>query len=154
MPELAPGMFTELFAKLGDQVIGKSMMAIEAAATAVKDRAKQSVSQQSHPYGTKTPASPGGPPAMISGTLAGSIGQSAVELGFGSLSVKVGMIPGNFPYYSGRTPSSLYAKYLETTGAGRSGVRYPFLADALHDVGKDAATAAFRAAFSGGWAGI
>ncbi len=154
MPELRPGVFTELFASLAAQASAKAAAALEAAAAAVRDLAVQKVSQQSHPYGTKTPARPGGPPAMISGTLARSIGQSAPQLGFGTVSIQVGMIPGNFPFYSSRTPSSLYAKYLATTGAGRSGVRYPFLADALHEAGKDAATAAFRAAFSGNWTGI
>lgn len=142
-------MFAKLFAGLAAQVVPLATFALETTGTAVQAEAVRAVSQQSHPYGTKTPASPGGPPAMISGTLARSIGVSAPLVGAGVISMRVGMIPGNYPWYSGKTPASLYARYLETTGAGRSGVRYPFLLDAYERVGAISARAAFRVAFSG-----
>jgi hypothetical protein len=148
---LAPGVFSTLFAQLASQVTVRAGEALEAAAELVEERARQSVSARSHPLRTKTTAARGGPPAMISGTLAQSIGHSAPEAGFDGITIKVGMIAGKTPPYSSRTPSSLYAKYLEIDGAGKSRVKYPFLRDAYEKTAHPAVLATFKAAFSRPW---
>lgn len=152
MPALEPGVFTELFTKLGAQVAARAAEALEAAAVIVEDRAINLVSARSHAHGTPTTASQGGPPAMISGTLAKSITHSRPEIGPAEIKVRIGMEPGNFaPYYS-RTPSSMYAKYLETGVAGRynRNASYPFLKNAFGRA-HEAVKVTFKATFSRPW---
>lgn len=150
MPEiLAPGVFTEVFARLSVQVEARSAVALTAVAKLVHERAVQSVSARTHPYRTKTPASRGGPPASISGTLARSLTCTSPILGPQGWEIKVGTAAGMTPPYSSRTTSSKYGHYLETSGAGRSHVRYPFLAAAFHATALEGAYVTFKATFAG-----
>ncbi len=152
--ELLPGVFTTLFARLGAEAEARAGMALEAVGDLVHDRAVQVVSARSHAYRTPTPARRGGPPASISGTLAKSLTRTPAVPGVLGWEVKVGTAAGMFPAYSSRTPSSLYGLYLETSGAGRSHIRYPFLADSLHKVGEPAAITVFKTLFASGWGTI
>lgn len=152
MPKpLVPGVFTELFAALSAQVEARSAVALSAVGQLVHERAVQSVSARTHPYRTKTPATRGGPPASISGTLARSLAVSPPTLGPMGWEVKVGTAAGMTPPYSSRTPSSKYGHYLETAGAGRSHVKYPFLAAAFHTTALAGAYVTFKATFAFGW---
>jgi hypothetical protein len=147
--ELRPGVFTELMAGLAAELEFRSAAAMVAVADAVVDEARRNLMAQSHAYGTPTPATPGGPPAMISGTLAGSVARTDAESNPLGVTVKVGTVAGQFPPYSGRTASSRYGYYLEIAGVGRSGVLYPWLMPAVESVGHTAALAALTAAFAG-----
>lgn len=135
MAELRPGMFTSLFAKVGEEAIRRHKQSLTAVALAIEREAKINAGKGgSHKYGTKTPASPGGPPAIISGTLRRSVTHTPVApapgLGF---EVKVGLAKGVYPPYGKtRTASSLYGLYLET--GLRNGTTYPWFVPAYRAV--------------------
>lgn len=149
---LEPGVFTALFAKLAAEAELRAAPALVEVGRLVEDRAIQSVSARTHAYRTLTPASRGGPPASISGTLAKSITHTMPALGPAGWEMKVGTAAGMYPPYgSSRTPSSLYGHYLETAGAGRSHARYPFLGPAFHAVAVEGAYVVFKTAFATGW---
>lgn len=133
MHELTPGVFTELMAKLALEVAHKSREVLEPMALVIERQAKINASSGQHAPRTKTPASPGSGPARVSGTLVNSITHSeALPSALGGWSMKVGVVGGLYPYYNKHTSAGKYAYYLEVTGAGRSHVKYPFLAPAAH----------------------
>lgn len=148
---LTPGVFTELFARLSVEAEARAAVALTAVAKLVQDRAVQSVAARTHPHRTKTPANRGGPPASVSGTLARSLTYTPPIGGPQGWEIKVGTAAGVTPPYSSRTPSSKYGMYLETSGAGRSHVRYPFLAGAFHATALEGAYVTFKATFASGW---
>ncbi len=150
---LEPGVFTKLFAELAVQAEAKATAAITAAAVLVQERAIQSVSARTHTRRSKTPARPGGPPAMVSGTLAKSITHSTAVSESGGIQIKVGMSSALTAPYS-KTRASLVAKYLEIDGAGKSRVKYPFLGPAFEQTAHAAMETTFRAVFSTGWVGL
>lgn len=148
--ELVSGIIAQRLARLGVEMRAREVVVLVGTATAVLERARANLTAAHHPYGTKTPARPGGPPASISGTLAGALAITqpvASPLGF---ALHVGVRAGAFPPYGKRpTEAAKYGYYLEVTGAGRSRVRYPWLMPAVHSVGRVAAQAALRSAFLG-----
>lgn len=147
--ELIPGIIAERLAAIVAQAEVRSAAALDQVGVLVHERAVSSISARSHAYRTPTPATRGGPPAMVSGTLAKSLTHTTPEPSADGWQVKVGTMPGMTPPYSSRTPSNLYGHYLETAGAGRSHVRYPFLKAAFDVTAKPAALVAFRAVFAG-----
>lgn len=148
MPELKPGEFTAIFAKLSEEGRIRGRIALEPLAKAVVKQAKINASNGRHKYGTPTPARPGEGPARISGTLRNSITYSPiVQVGTG-WETKVGTGVGFTPPY-GRTPANKYGLYLET--GLKNGSTYPFLAPAFHFAVKFAAPAIYRAAYGTGW---
>jgi hypothetical protein len=144
--ELAPGMMTALFARLGLEAHAAVAEAMLPLALAVERQAKINASSGEHALRTKTPASRGSGPARISGTLVRSITHSEVTPSVGGWEVKVGTAGGLFPYYNRHTPSSKYGYYLET--GLRNGAKYPWLAPAVHMVGEISIYAIFAAAFA------
>lgn len=147
---LRPGVFTEMAAKLIVELEVRAAAGLEATGKLVEDRTRAAITAQSHAYRTPTPASRGGPPARISGTLAASLSHSKPAAGgVGGLVMRVGTVPGRFPPYGrGRTPSSLYGLYLEKLGAGVNHVTYPFLKPTYERV-KPEIAGVIRAAFAG-----
>lgn len=84
-----------------------------------------------HKYGTPTPASPGGPPALISGALRRAITKTPITAFPGGFECRVGVAAGVFPTYGKtRTPADQYGSYLEK--GLRNGAKYPFLTPAFH----------------------
>ena len=149
--ELLPGVLTQVFARVLVEAQERARLGLEEVGKLVHERAVQSVSARSHPYRTATPASRGGPPAMISGTLSKSLTVTPATPSAQGWQVKVGTAPGMYPACNHRTPSSKYGYYLEVAGAGKSHVRYPFLAAAAHAVAEPAAYTVFKALFAGPW---
>lgn len=155
--ELRPGVFEQIFTRLAARSVATGAAAMTSLALAVEVRAKQNLGRASHPYGTPTPAAPGGPPALVSGTLRRSVTHSRPSPMPGGIEVRVGLGAGFYPAYARRgrsrrgggrgmrTPSSRYGLYLET--GLRNGARYPFLRSAFReavaggDVGRYVATA-------------
>lgn len=129
---MRPGVFEYYFTPLTAkaQVAAPTLLTILAEDTAAK--AREALSRRSHPYGTPTPASPGGPPAMISGTLHDAVGVTTPALRAGGWEVRCGVAAGRVPWY-GRTPAHKYAQYLES-GDTRNGAAYPFLGPAFDEV--------------------
>jgi hypothetical protein len=143
--EVGPGVWTALFRDLEKQAVGKGKVLLTLLATAIETQAKTNASVGSHRYGTKTPASPGTGPAVISGTLRRSITHEPVtELGSGHWRTRVGTGVGFTPSYGGqhRTPANKYGYYLEH--ALRNGSKYPFLVPAFKHVTGIGAGAMFR----------
>jgi hypothetical protein len=105
--------------------------ALTTTALAIEREAKLNVGKGgTHKYGTRTPASAGGPPALISGTLRRAITHSPVVPMVGGFETRVGVASGVYPPYGKtRTPGSRYGWYLET--GVRNGARYPFLTPAF-----------------------
>lgn len=102
-------------------------------AQVAETRTKQALTIRSHPYRTVTPASPGGPPALVSGTLRRSVTHTRVSVEVTGWFTKVGTGAGFYPPYGGRrrTSSSKYGFYLET--GLRNGATYPFLVPNVRD---------------------
>lgn len=145
---LVPGVFAPLMARLTVELEERAKVALEGTGLLVETRARQSISSRSHPYRTPTPASRGGPPAMVSGTLAGSLTHE-----IDGMLMRVGTTGGQFPPYGkGRTPASLYGLYLEKLGAGINHITYPFLLPAFKAVEPGILTVV-RGAFAGFGAG-
>ena len=164
--ELNIGVISSRLSMMASQVIAREGVALTAAALEIEQRAKKNASNGSHPYGTRTPASPGSGPARISGTLVRSITHDPpLRTGLG-WETKVGTAGGLYPLYrSGRsggsrkgakrkrrgsgkgTPSSEYGKYLET--GLRNGATYPWLTPAYRDVVPLRLVAIFTEAFAG-----
>jgi hypothetical protein len=120
----------------------------------------------SHQYGTPTPATPGGPPGLISGQLRRSATHSKRQTAEG-LEIRIG--PASTPRapYSGTAGSTKSRRggrtgahagngatngevglYLET--GLRNGAKYPALLPAFHE-GIAASSVTFRTVFTGGW---
>jgi hypothetical protein len=92
----------------------------------------------SHKAGTPTPATPGGPPAAITGNLTRSIAATPVVAGVGGWQTSVGA-------------GMIYARALEFGNPlWTSGVRYPYMAPALKAF-EPHAKAMFIAAFQLRW---
>lgn len=148
VPELRPGEFTAIFAKLSAEGEIRGRIALEPLANAVEKQAKINASSGRHAYGTPTPAHPGSGPAVISGNLRRSITHSPiVQVGTG-WETKVGTGVGFTPPY-GRTPANRYGFYLET--GLRNGSKYPFLVPAFHFAVRIAAPTIYAAAYGTGW---
>jgi hypothetical protein len=102
---------------------------------AIEREAKLNVGKGgTHKYGTKSPARPGGPPALISGTLRRSTTHTPVKAITGGFEMRVGVASGIYPPYGGssRTSSARYGWHLEH--GLRNGARYPWLSPAFHAV--------------------
>lgn len=151
MPELEPGTFTAIFAKIAEDGQTRGRFALEPLALAIERQAKINASSGAHKYGTKTPASPGAGPAVISGTLRRSITHSPITRVGADWETRVGTAVGFTPPYGGkrRTPANKYGNYLET--GLRNGAIYPFLTPAFRFALRVAAPAIYRAAYGTGW---
>lgn len=167
--EASPGVWQALFRDLEQQARGKGKALLTDLATAIEKQAKTNASSGAHRYGTKTPASPGRGPAVISGNLRRSITHEPVaELGLGHWRTRVGTGVGFYPSYGGssRTPANKYGYYLEhglrggghgrsgehvlervTSHATGAGATYPFLGPAFRHVTTIGADALFRAVY-------
>ena len=144
MPELRPGMFTKIFAEALAKANEMDRKALGLVAAAAERQAKVNATGGAHKLGTPTPASKGSGPAIISGTLRRSITHTEVTRdGLGWKST-VGMTGNVYAPYNSRTPSSLYAFYLETVWG------YPFLQPACQFAMKVAGPAIWQAQFRGG----
>ena len=141
--ELRAGVFSELFARLSVQAEALAPVALTTIGLAVERQAKINASNGEHPYRTPTPAQPGNGPARISGQLVRAITHTEPARTATGWEVQVGMAAGLYPWYSRRTPSSLYAYYLEVAGAGKSRTLYPFLGPAFQMQAKIGAYAVF-----------
>lgn len=138
MGELVPGSFTRVFTRVALEGDARMGIALGKLSIAVETKTKQNLGQSSHPYGTPTPATPGGPPALVSGTLRRSITHTPVLRIFAGWESKVGTGVGFFGPYPRRgrnggaprrTASSKYGYYLET--GLRNGATYKFLEPAM-----------------------
>jgi hypothetical protein len=137
-----------VFAKVGEQGIVRTPIAIADLADAILKQAKVNAANGTHAWGTPTPARPGEGPAQISGTLVRSLARTAVNRTATGAEVRVGTQPDMVPPY-GRTPSSKYGSYLE---AGlKNGARYPFLTTAFAFGVHVAAPAIYRKAYGDNW---
>ena len=149
MAELRPGMFRDLFARQVIHAQAATTAGLIALALDIERETKTALGRTSHRYGTRTPARPGGPPALISGTLRRSITHTRPTPVPGGVEVRVGVGSGFHPTYPGRrasTSSSRYGLYLET--GLRNGTTYPFLLPAADKVFRTSQVAArFRAAW-------
>ena len=148
MPDLRPGDFTTIFARLNEQGQVRGRIALEPVALAIERQAKINASVGYHKPRTPTPAQPGTGPAVISGTLRRSITHSPFVRNGTGWETKVGTGVGFTPPY-GRTPANKYGLYLET--GLRNGARYPFLVPAYQFVIRTVAPALFTAAYGAGW---
>lgn len=148
MPELKPGDFTAIFARLDEHGRTRGRIALEPIALAIERQAKINASVGAHKRNTPTPASPGTGPAVISGTLRRSITHSPILQTGTGWETKVGTAVGFAPPY-GRTPANKYGLYLET--GLRNGATYPFLAPAYQFVIRTVAPVIYTAAYGTGW---
>jgi hypothetical protein len=141
------------------QALDRGRRALEPLAIVIENQAKTNASNGSHPYGTKTPASPGTGPAIVSGSLRRAVTHTAPVASGGGWTATVGIAGGVYPprrpssgKRGGRgkaTPVSKYAEFLET--GLRNGERYPFLLPAFHFGVTIAAPTIYRTAFGTGW---
>ncbi|MFJ6215000.1 hypothetical protein ACIQGZ_16940 [Streptomyces sp. NPDC092296] len=126
MPEVRPGVFRAIFAKVERAAEDAARSGLIIVAESLVKQAKANASNGSHSWGTPTPATPGSGPARISGTLVASIVHTHVTPFAGGFEAKVGLTPGKTaPYGRRKTASSKYGSYLET--GLRNGATYPFL---------------------------
>lgn len=148
----SPGAWIAVFKAIDLQGQVKGGELLTKLAQVIEKQAKTNASAGAHRYGTKTPASPGSGPAVISGTLRRSITHDPVRhLGPGHWQTRVGTGAGFYPGYgSNRTPSSKYGFYLEH--GIRGGRTYPFLMPAFRYGTGTAARALYDAVYgSGRW---
>lgn len=148
MGELRPGAFTRIFAEVQREGQLKTRRVLTQLALAIERQAKINASVGAHKRGTKTPASPGTGPAVISGTLRRSLTHSPVVFTGGGWETKVGTAVGFTPPY-GRTPSNKYGFYLET--GLKNGSVYPFLKPAYDFGVRVVAPQLYQAVFRPGW---
>lgn len=135
MPELSAAAMARLAHELDESMHRAVALAMARFATAIQAEARRELARTTHTHRTKTPARPGGPPALISGTLRRSVIHT-VPVRHGDVwSVRAGVAAGFYPPYgSTRTASSKYGGYLET--GLRNGATYPFLAPAFRVVAR------------------
>lgn len=147
MPEFTPAALRLVLRRIEQQGRAAARTGLIDLSDAVVKQARTNASTGSHLYGTPTPARPGAGPAVISGTLRGSIDRTAVLLDGLGWSAKVGLVPGKTPPYRkrGGTTSSKYGSYLEK--GLKNGARYPFLEPATRLVPVQAEIA-FKSAFA------
>lgn len=150
MPELRPGVFTELFAEIVKAGEEKTRIVLTRLAGAVEKQAKINASNGSHRYGTPTPASPGTGPAVISGTLRRSLTHTPIVRTGGGFETRVGTAAGPTSPYGSRTPASKYGMYLER-GMLRNGAAYPFLLPAHRFAVRVVAPQLYQQVFRPGW---
>lgn len=163
MPEWAPGVLGGLLKDIGNTGRASQRAGLLKMAAALEALTKTKLGEQSHRAGTKTPASRGGPPALVTGTGRRSIGHEYVT-SVDEAIVRVGTIAGIFPPASvahtgkgsrsrqasgtggarGSTPSSKYLLYLETVWD------YPFLKPSYDAVVADQSVAIWLESF-GKW---
>jgi len=144
VPELSPEVFPRLTAELieaGNVAIRNGVARV---CTAVQREARSRLSESSHPYREPTTASPGGPPALVSGTLRRSVIHTEPRLaGPMTWEARVGLAAGMFPPYGhDRTASSKYGLYLETVTG------YPWFIPAWRDVMRSEAPRIWRETFA------
>lgn len=132
--ELKPGVLRDLMAVVVTQGEKNTVAGLTEAALALEREAKLNLGKGgTHRYGTRTPAHPGGPPALISGTLRRSVTHSMVTKAAFGWEVRVGTAGGVFPPYGKkRTASSKYGAALET--GLRNGAKYPWLLPAFRTI--------------------
>jgi hypothetical protein len=132
--ELGPGVIRDILARVVTESEQMTRRGLTEAAQLLEREAKQNVMKGgTHKHGTKTPASPGGFPALISGTLRRSITHSPVRSAAFGWETRVGTASGFYPPYGkNRTQSAQYGRYLET--GLRNGAKYPWLLPAFHTV--------------------
>lgn len=106
--ELEPGLFSSLFVRTLGAGETYARTALAPVADALVKRVKTELSLSS------SPAPPGAPPGVRSGTLRASIGRSSVDTTAGVASVLVGTQTGYRPPYKPQTPANKYGLYLET----------------------------------------
>lgn len=147
--EMRPGVMTLVWAEVAAEATIRQRIALGLLGDAAVRKAKANASQQKHPYGTRTPARPGNGPAVISGTLVGSLTRTKVSMDSTGWYTNVGTAPGKTPPY-GKTASSLYGLYLETAML-RNGTGFPFLVPAATQVGQTLAKPIFTVLFGKGW---
>lgn len=144
----SPGAWAAVFRAIERQGQAKGGEALTRLALVIEKQAKTNASAGAHAYGTKTPATPGSGPAVISGTLRRSITHDPVRmLGAGHWRTRVGTAAGFYPGYGGpdRTASSRYGLLLET--GLRNGAAYPFLMPAFRYGTTTAARAIYDAVY-------
>lgn len=131
--ELRPGVFGAILTKVAVEGNARGRVALAETALIIERQAKINVrSGGTHKYGTRTPATPGSGPALISGTLRRSITHSPVTRIASGWETRVGTAAGIFPPYGKkRTASSRYGYHLET--GLRNGTTYPWLLPAFRD---------------------
>jgi len=155
--ELRHGTWARIFLQMDTETKLRARKALTELALVVEKQAKLNASNGSHKYRTRTPASPGEGPAVISGTLRRSITHTPVRVEAGDYVCKVGMAVNVFPsanYYPGGTrtaPSSKYAFYLENGLLKGSTNKYPFLGPAFKFATGVPAVLIYNAAFGSGW---
>lgn len=140
MPEWAPGVLGKLLTEI--EVTGQAHFraGLLKIAAAVEAKTKTELGRSSHTRGTPSPASRGGPPALVSGTGRRSIGHQ--YMAGVDPQVRIGTIAGVYPP-SGKTPSSQYLKYQETL----SRFNHPFLVPSFRAVIKDESVTLWLEAF-------
>jgi hypothetical protein len=146
--ELRPGAFTRIFTEVQREGQLKARRVLTGIALAVERQAKINASAGAHRRGTKTPASPGTGPAVISGTLRRALTHSPIVFTGGGWETKVGTAVGLQPPY-GRTPASKYGLYLET--GLKNGATYPFLKPAVDFGARVVAPQLYQSVFRAGW---
>lgn len=155
--EWRPGVLELELSKKVVGAQGRNVSALAAVARAAETQVKTELTRTTHPYRTRTPATPGGPPALISGTLRRSITHTRVRADLLGLFTNVGTGVGFYPTYPPakrprggvhrKTPSSKYGLYLET--GLRNGATYPFLKPTVTVVVRTRAQAIWASYFAG-----
>lgn len=146
---MRPGVMEAVFAEVEAQIQVRGSLATEAVGSDIVAQAKRNASVAGrHARGTKTPASPGSGPAMISGTLRNAITRTAPKFEGDAWVVQVYVAAKRPPY--GTTTADVYGAYLEKLGL-RNGVTYPFLGPAGVTAGRAMAPVQFLKEFRGGW---
>lgn len=131
----------------GDRRMG---VALTRLALRLESVVKTSLAERAHSYGNATTASPGGPPALVSGTLRRAITHSPIVHAFGDWVTKVGTGVGFYPPYgSDPTAANHYGYFLET--GLRNGAKYPFMAPGLKHTMATYAEGIWQSTFRGQW---
>lgn len=146
--ELTPGVFTAIFGRLATRAAAVGPGALTALALAIEREAKINLGLHQHSRGTKTTASKGGPPALVSGTLRRSVTHTRPEMTLMGWEVRVGLATGFYPPYpkkGRRTMSSKYGAYLELVHD------YPFLEPAFRKVVAAGGTAQLGRLLAADW---
>lgn len=149
--EVGPGTFLRLFEQLAAEASRKSRQGLVASALLLEREAKQELTKAgTHKYGTRTPATPGGPPALISGTLRRAVTHTPAVPDLFGWQCKVGVAAGVFPPYGkSKTSASQYGLILEVTGLA-NGATFPWLHPAYIRVLPRIITLQ-REVYMGGW---
>lgn len=150
--ELTPEAMVAVFTRLEGQTESRKRIAVGSIADAIVRAAKEDLAKNTHTYKTRTTATPGGPPALVSGTLRRSVVRTAVTLTALGWETRVGVAAGFYPTYggkAGRTASSKYGFFLET--GLKNGSKYPWLKPAYERVRDTLAPGIVATVFTAGW---